>query len=188
MVKITAIKEALKALFRNVTTKYPHGPPTHLPPGFRGLPQFDDKNCIGCGACAVSCSASAIMLVDAAHSRSIQIPPTRCIFCGRCEDICPEEGISLSDRFELATSEKDLPPISIEFELVSCRECGMPISTSKHLDKIRISIMENIDSRLVKEAESDFMKYMTLCTECRRKLSYKLNTHTQKYYLRSWEE
>ena len=57
MVKITAIKEALKALFKPATTKYPHGPATHVPPGLRGLPQFNEEKCIGCGACAASCSA-----------------------------------------------------------------------------------------------------------------------------------
>lgn len=188
MVKITAIKEALKALFKPATTKYPHGPPTHVPPGLRGLPEFKDENCIGCGACVVCCSAKAISIEDKGKSRKISIHYPRCVFCGRCEDICPEEGISLSDKFELATSEKKGADVSIEFELVLCEQCSAPISALQHLEKVKERILEHIDQRIVEEVTEDLTKYMNLCIECRRKLSYQLNTHTQKYYLRSWDK
>jgi formate hydrogenlyase subunit 6/NADH:ubiquinone oxidoreductase subunit I len=158
MVKITAIKEALKALFKPATTKYPHGPPSHVPPGIRGLPQFKDD--------------------------SIHYP--RCIFCGRCEDICPEDGIALSDKFELAADDKKEADVSIEFKLVRCKQCNAVVSTPEHLAKVE-RIMENIDPRIADEVAADLAKYENLCVECRRKLSYQLNTHTQKYYSRRWE-
>ncbi len=188
MVKITAIKEVLKALFKPATTKYPHGPATHVPPGLRGLPQFNEEKCIGCGACAASCSAKAISMEDKGKSRTLSISYMRCIFCGRCEDICPEQGITLSDQFELATDDKDQAIITIEFDLVPCQKCGSPISTPQHLEKIRTRIMENIDPRIADEVAKDLSKYLNLCIECRRKMCYKLNTHPQKYYSRRWEE
>ena len=188
MVKITAIKEALKALFKPATTKYPHGPPSHVPEGLRGLPQFKDDNCIGCGACAVCCSANAISMTDKGNTRTLSIFYPRCIFCGRCEDICPEEGIALSQEFELATFDPKDAEVSIKFTLVKCRECGSPISTKEHLAKIKERVMKNIDPAIAEEVAEDLVKYENLCEECRRKLSYQLNTHTQKYYARRWEK
>jgi hydrogenase-4 component H len=187
MVKITAIKEALKALFKPATTKYPHGPPSHVPPGLRGLPQFNDENCIGCGACAVGCSANAISIKDEGDKRTLSIFYPRCIFCGRCEDICPEDGISLTEQFELAISDKKEAEVSITFELVRCEDCESVVTSQKHLDKIRERILENIDSSVREQVSEDLPKYENLCVECRRKRSYDLNTHTQKYYTRRWE-
>ena len=188
MVKITAIKEALKALFKPVTTKYPKGPPSQTPTGLRGLPQFVEDKCIGCGACAASCSAKAISLKDESHTRTLTIYYPRCIFCGRCEDICPEEGIILSEEFELATNDKESAIVTIDFDLVSCESCGKPVSTKKHLERIHSRIIENTDPRLVTEVTEDLSKYLNLCIECRRKRCYDLNTHPQKYYARRWEE
>ncbi|MFX1566588.1 MAG: 4Fe-4S dicluster domain-containing protein [Promethearchaeota archaeon] len=188
MVKITAIKEALKALFKPATTKYPHGPPSHVPPGLRGLPQFSDEKCIGCGACAVCCSANAISMKDEGETRTLTIFYPRCVFCGRCEDICPEDGVALTEQFELATDDKKQAEISIDFELVRCTRCGSAVSTRKHLDKIKERIMANIDPSIREEVAEDITKYENLCMECRRKYSYDLNTHTQKYYARRWEK
>lgn len=187
MVKITAIKEALKALFKSATIKYPKGPPSHVPPGLRGLPEFDKEKCIGCGACFVSCSANAIEMQDNTKTRKINIPYVRCVFCGRCEDICPEEGITLSNQFELATRDKDKTLVSIEFTLQQCTKCGAPITTPEHLEKIKERIEKNIDPVIAEEVIRDLSKYMNLCIECRRKMSYELDTHTQKYYQRRWE-
>ncbi|MFX1318871.1 MAG: 4Fe-4S dicluster domain-containing protein [Promethearchaeota archaeon] len=187
MVKITAIKEALKAFFKPATTKYPHGPPSHMPPGLRGLPQFNDENCIGCGACVACCSANAISMKDEEDSRTLRIFYPRCVFCGRCEDICPEDGVSLTEQFELATTDKKDAEVKIEFKLVRCSQCGDAISTRKHLDKIEERILANVDASVKEEVARDLPKYKTLCGECRKKRSYELNTHTQKFYTRRWE-
>ncbi|MFX0200875.1 MAG: 4Fe-4S binding protein [Candidatus Hodarchaeota archaeon] len=186
MVKITAIKEVVKALFNSVTTKYPFGPPTHVPERLRGLPQFDEDKCIGCGACYASCSAGAISMINGMDIRKLDIPHTRCIYCGRCEDICPEEAIKLSNIFELATVNKDLAVVSIELNMHKCQSCGGPITTLKQIDRIKERILEGIDPLIKEIAAQDLSKYMDLCVECRGKMSYALNTHTRKYYLREW--
>ena len=186
MVKITQIKEVVKALFKNVTTEYPFGPPTHVPPRLRGLPQFDEDKCIGCGACYASCSAGAISMIDEENSRKINIPHTRCIYCGRCEDICPDEGIKLSNTFELATENKEQAFVSIEFDMKKCQGCNAPITTFQQVDKITERILNEIDLQIKEIVSQDLSKYRDLCVECRGKRSYELNTHTRKFYLREW--
>ena len=62
--KLRELKEAVRAAFSGrFTTKYPFEP--HTPPdGFRGKPEFDEDECIGCGACAEVCPALAIKVID----------------------------------------------------------------------------------------------------------------------------
>jgi len=186
MVKITALKEAIKAAFKCVTTRYPLGPPTHVPPGLRGLPQFDENKCTGCGACFASCSAGAISMVDENYTRKIEISYMKCIFCGRCQDICPEKAITLSEKFELATRDKNQALVSIKFNLKKCEKCGTPITTTNQLDKIKEKILEEIDPHVKDIVSQDLPKYLNLCSECRRRMSYTLDTHTRKFYLRKW--
>lgn len=186
--KTALIKEAFKSLFKCVTTKYPMEPPTHVPPGLRGLPRFDEEKCIGCGACSASCSSKAISTIDEGFRRTIQVFYMRCIFCGRCEDICPEEGIKLSDKFELATLDKNKAFVSVDFDLLKCERCGAPIITPQQMTKIERRILEGIDPRIRETVEEDLKKYMKLCPDCRRILSYELNTNTRKFYLRWWEK
>jgi len=188
MVKITALKEVVKALFKCVTTGYPQGPPTHIPPGMRGLPQFDEDKCIGCGACFASCPSKTITMANEGDTRRISIPYTRCIFCGRCEEVCPEEGIRLSDKFELATGDKEQALVSIEFRVQKCKRCGAPITTPQQLDRIKERILENIDPHVRDVVAQDLAKYMDLCVECRRRLSFELDIHPRKFYLRRWEK
>ena len=188
MVKVTAVKEVLKALFKCVTTSYPHGPPSHVPPGLRGLPRFDEDKCVGCGACYASCPSKTITMVDDGDRRRISIPYVRCIFCGRCEEVCPEEGISLSDRFELATADKGQALVSVELEVQRCKGCGAPITTSRQLDRIRERILKNIDPHVREVVSQDLAQYMDLCPECRRRMSFRLDIHPRKFYLRRWEK
>jgi len=136
--KLRELKEAVRAVFGpRFTTTYPFEP--HTPPdGFRGKPEFQDDDCIGCRACAEVCPALAITVVDDTRAD----PPTRrleqrsdkCVFCGQCELNCTTKtGIKLSKIYSLATLDRSELVESIEHELILCEVCGATVGTRKHL-------------------------------------------------------
>ncbi|TYB31738.1 MAG: 4Fe-4S dicluster domain-containing protein [Candidatus Mcinerneyibacterium aminivorans] len=132
------LKEALKSIFSpRYTSKYPAV--SHVPPKkFRGKPEFNEKECVGCKACAEVCPTEAIEVVD-----DVEIsPPNRkflhhydlCIFCGHCEANCiTEKGIVLEDEYDLAVFDRDEAFTSIDKELIICEDCGEIIGAKDHL-------------------------------------------------------
>ena len=132
------MKEAIKAVFwPRFTSRYPFEP--HTPPdGFRGKPEFDEQECIGCGACAEVCPALAISVIDAPDDQ----PPTRtmeqrwdkCVFCGQCELGCTtKKGITLTKEYDLATLDRSQCVQHVKYELVLCEVCRAIVGTKKHL-------------------------------------------------------
>lgn len=128
--KLRELKEALRALIKGpYTAKFPLEP--HRPfPRFRGRSEFHQDDCIGCTACFQVCPARAIELEDTKTKRILTVHWDLCIFCGQCQANCPtEKGITLSNDFELSTTEdrKSLcQRIEKEFALCDC--CGEPIA------------------------------------------------------------
>lgn len=131
--KLRELKEAIKALIKGpVTTKFPAVP--HCPyPRFRGKPLPDEKGCIGCGACAEVCPPGSIKIDDDLTSGSpVRILRWRhdfCIFCGQCERVCTtQEGVKLSNEFDLADVTRKNMFSEIKKELVLCSNCGVVIA------------------------------------------------------------
>jgi formate hydrogenlyase subunit 6/NADH:ubiquinone oxidoreductase subunit I len=133
------LKLALLSLFsRPYTTSFPKKNYEPIPQ-YRGRPRYDEKECIGCGACAEVCPAIAIDVTDKKDGR----PPVRklthnidiCIQCGLCEKYCTtEKGIKLTTEWDYAGfSPKDFE-YGIEKELLLCEGCGSIIAP---LDQIR---------------------------------------------------
>ena len=57
-----------------------------------------------------------------------------CIFCGNCSDNCTtEDGIKLSNQWDLATLDRSATVETKEHELQLCEKCGETIGTKKHL-------------------------------------------------------
>jgi len=186
MLKI--FKEAFSAIRKPYTIKYPAGSLeekySHLPKNLRGLLQFDDEKCIGCAACTVQCSTGANIFKDEEDHRLLEINLNKCVFCGRCVEICPEEALFFTNKFELASTVKDELKVNVRIELYKCENCGRIVAPKRQLNVIVERIMRNLtDEKARKIAEEDIPKYMYLCKDCRRRLSYKLNTHTRKQVL-----
>jgi len=136
--KLRELKEAVKAAFSGrYTSKYPFEP--HTPPaGFRGKPEFDEDECIGCGACAEVCPALAITVIDKPDAdkpvRILRQRLDKCIFCGQCELNCTTKtGIKLTPTYDMSTLDRSTCIQDIEHDLVLCEVCGEVVGTIKHL-------------------------------------------------------
>ena len=130
------LKEAITAaLFGPFTSKFPFEP--SIPPkGFRGKPEYSEKECVGCGACAEVCPARAIHIDDNKGSRVRKLThrQDQCIYCGQCELACiTEKGIKLTTEYNLATYDRKESRSSVEKELVICENCGEVVSCLDHL-------------------------------------------------------
>ena len=136
--KIRELKEAITAVFSpRFTTRFPKVP-CKVPERYRGKPEFDQDFCIGCGACVNVCPTEALTMVDDPKAQ----PPVRvikqrydtCIFCGNCQENCTtEKGIKLSNKWDLATLDRNQTFENHQHELQLCEKCGEIIGTKKHL-------------------------------------------------------
>jgi hydrogenase-4 component H len=136
--KLRELKEAITAVITpRFTTRFP-AVPCQVPERYRGKPEFDLDECIGCGACVNVCPTEALTQIDDTESnppkRKIILRYDTCIFCGNCHDNCTtEKGINLSRQWDLATLDRDSTVETHEYELQMCEKCGAIIGTKKHL-------------------------------------------------------
>ena len=137
--KLRELKEAVTAVISpRFTTQFP-AKPCIVPDKFRGKPEFNLDTCIGCGACVNVCpSPNCLTMVDDLEAdppvRKIMHQTSACIFCGNCHENCTTEtGIILSNKWDLATLDKEGLFETHEFELQLCEKCGEVIGTKKHL-------------------------------------------------------
>jgi hydrogenase-4 component H len=136
--KLRELKEAITAVFSpRFTTRFP-AEPCVVPERYRGKPEFDPDNCIGCGACVNVCPTEALTMIDDPKA----MPPVRiikqrhdtCIFCGNCQENCTtEKGIKLSNKWDLATLDRSQTFEEHKHELQLCEKCGAIFGTKKHL-------------------------------------------------------
>lgn len=136
--KLRELKEAVIAVFSpRFTTRFP-AEPCKVPEKYRGKPEFDLDACIGCGACVNVCPTNALsqeeMLEANPPIRKITLRYDACIFCGNCSDNCTtEDGIKLSNKWDLATMDRQETVESHDFELQLCEKCGAVVGAKKHL-------------------------------------------------------
>jgi len=107
-----------------VTLGYPFVPSV-APEGFRGTPVWDHHKCVGCGGCAVNCSARTILFRDVCQEIRVMLyDGSRCTYCGRCAEVCPEKAITMSGRFEDATGTREDLETRMEVFMLTCKRCG----------------------------------------------------------------
>ncbi len=132
------LKEAIKSIFsKRYTSEYPDV--EHIPTKkFRGKPELDEKECVGCKACVEVCPTDALEAKDDTELESPQRKIIHhhdlCIFCGHCEANCiTEKGIMLKDEYDLSILNRDEALTSIDKELIVCEDCGEIIGAKDHL-------------------------------------------------------
>lgn len=192
--KIREIVEAIKSLIKGpYTSKFPFV--KVIPPkGFRGRPRYHPEDCVGCRACAEVCPARAIDVKDIIIEkgkkgiRKLTHRYDVCIFCGQCERACiTQKGITLSDEFDLALTDRNKAIDIAEKDLSFCERCGEIVSTADHIKWLaqklgtlafanpNILLMNHKELGLLsfdfsfeakKQKRVDHMKL--LCTKCRR--------------------
>ena len=199
--KLRELKEAITAVFSpRYTTRFP-AEPCVVPEKYRGKPEFDLDTCIGCGACVNVCPTEALTQTETVETdppmRKITLRYDTCIFCGNCSDNCTtENGIKLSNEWDLATMDRESTVETHEFELQLCEKCGAIIGTKKHLvwiyEKLGPLAYTNPSLLIAKNSElltkpleipqqpqpdkdvktSDFMRI--LCPKCKYELNIRL--------------
>ncbi len=198
--KLRELKEAVTAVISpRFTTRFP-AEPCVVPKKYRGKPEFDLDTCIGCGACVNVCpSGECLTMADDLEAdppvRRLTLNYYTCIFCGNCSEYCTtENGINLSNEWDLAGMDRGAMTETHEFELQLCEKCGAIIGTKKHLvwlyEKLgplaytNPSLLIAKNGELTKQPEdvqrredespqtSDFMRI--LCPKCKCELNIRL--------------
>ena len=122
---------------RRFTTRFP-AEPCIVPEKYRGKVEFDLDSCVGCGACVNVCPTRALTQVDDIECdkpvRKITYRYDACIFCGNCSENCTtENGVSLSNTWDLAGLDRGAMAETHNFELQMCEKCGVLVGARKHL-------------------------------------------------------
>jgi len=189
--KIRELKEAVISLVTPAfTSKFPGEPHTPFE-NFRGKPEVDDKNCVGCETCANVCPSNAITIQDDKKTGKRVIPRDygKCIFCGMCQQHCiTGKGVVLSDKiFDLSVFERDKLVEKQEKQLVICKHCDAIITTDEHIhymhdklgpkafastlnlnllnDKLQLARKEEIDIEIKDELKRKDM-FNIICPNC----------------------
>jgi len=144
--KLRELKEAVIALIKGpYTSDYPRKP-HHPPKRFRGKPEFSNKGCVACAACALVCPARAIECRDAVTGdkavRTMILHLDECHYCGQCSALCTTKednppGIQHTTEFDLAGFDRAAMVVATdEKELALCECCGDVITAKAHLEWI----------------------------------------------------
>lgn len=198
--KIRELGEAIRALFRGpFTTRFPFEKPKIIPE-FRGFPEFNEEDCIRCGACAEVCPADVITVEEVEKDgklyRKLTFRYDRCQLCGQCGALCTTgKGIDFTSKYSVNTFDRSEAINDVEDELVICERCGKPITTRKHLnwvaDKLGEKAFVNPTLMINRLRETGIVStdrdteepdevlredaYKVLCPDCRRAIYMKEN-------------
>jgi ferredoxin len=99
--------------------------------------RLDEKGCIGCAACEITCPTGALTAIEAGLARSFVFSHYPCLCCAACVDTCPEGAADLEHKFALRGLHQPLSRDAIrEVELSACASCGAPHLPTPQIEKL----------------------------------------------------
>jgi Formate hydrogenlyase subunit 6/NADH:ubiquinone oxidoreductase 23 kD subunit (chain I) len=115
-----------------ITLQYPYERDT-VAPRYRGLfyLPFDEEagrlKCVGCTLCEQACPTRVISMVKLGTGKHAGVSEFdmdlgRCMFCNLCIEACPFDAIHMSEKYELASTNRD----ACLFDIVSLTPGGAP--------------------------------------------------------------
>jgi Ni,Fe-hydrogenase III small subunit/formate hydrogenlyase subunit 6/NADH:ubiquinone oxidoreductase subunit I len=99
-----------------VTTTYP-GAPAQTSKHFRGRPSFDFEKWKDARSGAEVCPTGAISLSDNGDSRTVTVDYGLCVFCGLCAEASSDQAVRITQKFELATTDRRNLVLTAEYTL-----------------------------------------------------------------------
>jgi len=195
--KLREIVEAVRAIVKGpYTSRFPFK--VHVPEErFRGKPEYNEDECVGCNACSEVCPTGCIETKDIIDSelavRRLDLHLDSCIFCGQCQSACiTRGGIKLSSKYDLAVFDRKEAIESVEKDLVLCEACGCIVGAKDHLiwavQKLGhsayssptsyLSALKDLRLAYIRTEKKDTLtrqdRIKILCPKCRREIT--LNT------------
>lgn len=157
----TFIKKVIKTGAQ--TSSYPLEP-MPVDKNFRGKPEHNPQQCIGCAACVNACPSNALTVETDLKTGELawQFNLGRCIFCGRCEGL-PDGSHSPVSGVRAGGVEKEDFLQQSRFALCNCRVCKRPFAVQKEIDYAIALLKHNGDVRAEHHRES-----FETCPECKR--------------------
>ncbi|OGC29416.1 hypothetical protein A2311_06755 [candidate division WOR-1 bacterium RIFOXYB2_FULL_48_7] len=191
--RLPKLRELALAIRSLVTWPFTNGYPfksVTIPDGFRGKPEYNEQECVGCLACYEVCPARAIDYVDDKDNkyRTLTHNQERCIFCQQCELACiTKKGITLTKEFELGAADRKTGISQSRKELTICEKCGEVVGCTDHLyhaaKKLGVLLYGNPTLMLARNKELQLVEdrpqtsshqrgdhLKLLCPNCRREV------------------
>jgi NADH-quinone oxidoreductase subunit I len=142
---------------KNITLQYPYERDT-VSPRYRGLfyLPFDEEagrlKCVGCTLCEQACPTQVITMVKLGAGKHAGVSEFdmdlgRCMFCNLCIEACPFDAIHMSDKYELASSNRN----SCQFDIEGLTPGGAP-NVERNNRNIEAALAEEARLKAEKEA------------------------------------
>src|SRR5689334_13701010 len=118
-----------------VTATYPDTP-AHVSPSFRGKPVFDFERWQDARRAAEVCPTEAISIRDDGDRRTVAVDYGRCVFCGLCAEAGPNQAVRITQKFELATRDRENLIVTAEYPLNPDGTHGQLLGSSAREDDV----------------------------------------------------
>lgn len=122
-----------------VTTNYPSGP-AQISENFRGRPDFAFEKWTDARPAAEVCPTGAISVCDESDSRRVTVDYGLCIYCGLCAEASPDQGVRITQDFEMACPDRANLILTAEYSLHADGTHRELRAVNRHLGNVKTDI------------------------------------------------